>query len=408
MKQCELLAPAGNLSKFDMALRYGADSIYLGGKRFGLRVLAGNFDQDELKLAVDRAHAMGKRVYVTVNLFARDGDFEGMAEYLIYLDQIGVDALIIADVGVIQFVQKTIPNMEIHLSTQANTMNTYAANFWHDHGVKRIVLARELHLTQIEAMRKSVPDSLELEVFVHGSMCMAYSGRCAISSYLTGREANQGHCTQPCRWEYHLVEQKRPGEIYPIEEDEKGLHFFNSKDLNMMPHLKALLDTGVDSLKIEGRMKSEHYVAAVTSAYRNEIDSYYQDPANYTPDASSVGQLSRVTYRPYTTGFFFGGAHEELQNVEKAEYIKQWDYIAKVVEVTGDPNKAWVVEFNPFELGDMVEILHPDGSYGESKLVDIRDEAGEQVNRVNHPRQKVLVTFTHPVEELAILRKLRD
>ncbi|MCG8499664.1 MAG: U32 family peptidase, partial [Firmicutes bacterium] len=264
MKKCELLSPAGNPSKFEMAMAYGADAVYLGGLRFGLRVLAGNFDNDELKSAVEQAHALGRRVYVTVNLFARDDDFEGMEAYLVYLDTIGVDALIVADPGIITFVQKVVPRMEIHLSTQSNTMNTYAANFWHDQGIKRIVLARELSLDQIHKMRKETPDSLELEVFVHGSMCMAYSGRCAISSYLTGREANQGHCTQPCRWEYHLVEQKRPGEVYRIEEDERGLHFFNSKDLNMMPHLKALLETGVDGLKVEGRMKSEHYVAAVT------------------------------------------------------------------------------------------------------------------------------------------------
>ena len=283
MKKCELLAPAGNYDKFEIALAYGADSIYMGGKKFGLRTMAGNLERDELKMAVDTAHKHKKRVFVTVNIFGRDSDFGELEGYIDYLQKIKADAVIISDPGILSFVRKNAPGMEIHLSTQANTTNSYTANLWHDTGVKRVVLARELSLQEIEHIRKNTPSSLELEVFVHGSMCMAYSGRCAISSYLTSREANRGHCTQPCRWEFTLHEAKRDGELFTVEEDMGGMYFFNSKDLNMMPHLKALLNTGVDGLKIEGRMKSELYIATVTAAYRKEIDRYYGLGENYAP-----------------------------------------------------------------------------------------------------------------------------
>ena len=406
MKKAELLLPAGNFDKFEVAINYGADSVYLAGKKYGMRVMAGNLDEDELEKAVRIAHSLGKKVYVTVNLFARDDDFKDLDKYLQYLYDINVDALIIADPGIIAFAKKAIPNMTIHLSTQSNTLNSYAANYWHDMGVKRIVLARELSLKQIENIRKSTPESLELEVFAHGSMCMAYSGRCAISTYLTGREANQGYCTQPCRWEFSLTESKRDGEVFRVEEeDANGMYFFNSKDLNMLPHIKDLLDTGIDSLKIEGRMKSEHYVAAVGVAYRTEIDRYYKDNEYTEPLRQSLEQLEKVTYRPYTTGFNYGSPHMEGQSATKSEYISKWDYIAKVVELTDKENFAWVKEFNPFSKGDKLEALSTDGSSYNVQMLSIKDEDGEEVEIAKLPKQKLLVEFDIPVKKLSILRK---
>lgn len=403
MRKCELLAPAGNYDKFEVALAYGADSIYMGGKKFGLRTMAGNLDNDELKMAIDKAHSVGKKVYVTVNIFGRESDFDELDEYIHYLEEIKADALIIADPGIVTYVRKNAPQLEVHLSTQANTMNSFTANMWHDMGVKRIVLARELSLKEIAEIRKKTPDSLELEVFVHGSMCMAYSGRCAISSYLTSREANRGHCTQPCRWEYTIVEQKRNGEQYTVEEDPSGMYFFNSKDLNMMPHMKELLETGVDSLKIEGRMKSELYIATITSAYRREIDRYYQDPTGYTVDPQSIDQLYKATYRPYTTGFYFGNPEEEGQNVDKSKYVRQWDYMAKVVDKEDDG--YCIKEYNPYKKGETFEILHPDGSFEQTTIEQIIDEKGNEVDMIKQPKQLAHVKLSSKAYKNSILRK---
>ncbi|MBN2879744.1 MAG: U32 family peptidase [Clostridia bacterium] len=406
MKKAELLLPAGNFDKFEIAINYGADSVYLGGKKYGMRVMAGNLDDDEIRKAVAIAHSAGKKVYVTVNLFARDEDFEGLEEYLQFLQDIDVDALIVADPGIIAFAKKAASSMAIHLSTQSNTLNSYAANYWHDMGVKRIVLARELSLKQIENIRKAVPASLELEMFAHGSMCMAYSGRCAISAYLTGREANQGFCTQPCRWEFSLTESKRDGEVFHVEEEEgSGMFFFNSKDLNMLAYLKDLLDTGIDSLKIEGRMKSEHYVAAVGTAYRTEIDRYYSEKEYNGPLDESMQQLDKVTYRPYTTGFNYGNPHMEGQSAKKSEYVSKWDYIGKVLEAAENESTAWIREFNPFSVGDEVEILDTEGKSFLVRILSIKDEDGSEMEIANHPKQKLHVEFNKPVSKLAILRK---
>lgn len=406
MKKAELLMPAGNYDKFEVAVNYGADAVYLAGKKYGMRATANNLNEEELKKAVTVAHSMGKKVFVTVNLFARDDDFEGLQEYMEYLYSINVDALIIADPGIIAFAKKVVPNMTIHLSTQSNTLNSYAANYWHDMGIKRIVLARELSLEQIEKIRKSTPGSLELEMFAHGSMCMAYSGRCAISSYLTGREANQGLCTQPCRWEFSLTESKREGEVFRVEEeDSNGMFFFNSKDLNMLSHIKDLLDTGIDSLKIEGRMKSELYVAAVGAAYRAEIDRYYSEKNYAGPVQSSLDHLDKVTYRPYTTGFNYGSPHMEGQSAKKSEYIAKWEYVAKVLETTDNKNEVWVKEFNPFRINDVVEALNTDGSCFDVKIIKITDEDGEQLDIAKTPKQKLLVEFDKPVSKFSMLRK---
>ena len=403
MKKCELLAPAGNYDKFEIALAYGADSIYMGGKKFGLRTMAGNLERDELKLAVDKAHKFGKKVFVTVNIFGRDSDFDELGDYVEYLRGIKPDALIIADPGIVSFVRRNAPELEVHLSTQANTTNSYTANMWHDMGVKRVVLARELSLSEIEHIRNNTPDSLELEVFVHGSMCMAYSGRCAISNYLTSREANRGHCSQPCRWEFTLNEAKRDGEIYTVEEDAGGMYFFNSKDLNMMPHLKALVDTGVDGLKIEGRMKSELYIATITAAYRREIDRYYELGDAYEPLQSSIDELYKATYRPYTTGFFFGNPEAEGQNVDKSQYVREWDYVGKVLKAEG--HDVTLKEYNPFCINEKYEMLHPDGTFEPVSIVSIRDDDGTELVEVKQPKKEVSATLTCNAHQYSIIRK---
>ncbi len=402
MKKTELLAPAGNYDKFEIALHYGADAIYMGGKKFGLRTMAGNLERDELKMAVNKAHEFGKKVFVTVNIFGRDTDFDELGDYLNYLSDIKPDALIIADPGIVSYTLKNAPDLTVHLSTQANTMNSYTANMWHDMGVKRVVLARELSLKEIENIRKNTPDSLELECFVHGSMCMAYSGRCAISSYLTSREANRGHCTQPCRWEFSIQEGKRDGEFFTVEEDKDGMYFFNSKDLNMMPHLDKLIDTGIDSLKIEGRMKSELYIATITSAYRREIDSYYLKGKDYVPSERSINELYKATYRPYTTGFFFGNPSEEGQNVDKSKYVRQWDYVGKVLNVE---NNILLKEYNPFAINEEYEILHPDGSFEKCTVTSITDEKGEALSEVKQPKKEVTVTLSCKAQKYSLLRK---
>ena len=403
MSKCELLAPAGNYDKFEIALAYGADAIYMGGKKFGLRTMAGNLERDELSLAVNKAHTFGKRVFVTVNIFGRDSDFGELGEYVEYLRGVSPDALIIADPGIVSFVRKNAPELEVHLSTQANTTNSYTANMWHDMGVKRVVLARELSLREIEHIRKNTPASLELEVFVHGSMCMAYSGRCAISSYLTSREANRGHCTQPCRWEFTIQEGKRDGEFFTVEEDKDGMYFFNSKDLNMMPHLKALMDTGVDGLKIEGRMKSELYIATITAAYRKEIDRYYKLGDSYEPLQGSIDELYKATYRPYTTGFFFGNPEEEGQNVDKSKYVREWDYVGKVLDT--NENGILFKEYNPFCINEQYEILHSDGTFEPVTVLSITDDNGTALTEVKQPKKEVYISLSTKAYKYSIIRK---
>ena len=299
----ELLAPAGNMEKLKVAFAYGADAVYIGGKRFGLRAFADNFTPEEIKEGIDFAHRIGKKVYVTMNIFARNEDFNGMEEYIRYLKRVGADAVILSDPGIIELVKKTEPDLEIHLSTQASTTNYHSALFWHKIGVKRIILARELSINEIRQIRDNTPESLELEAFVHGAMCMSYSGRCTISNYLTGRDANRGECTQPCRWRYYVVEEKSPGQFMPIEEDDRGTYLFNSRDLCMLEHIPELVKTGLSSLKIEGRMKSVYYIASVVSSYRKELDKYLNNPSEYRLDPKNMEELRKVSHRPYTTGF---------------------------------------------------------------------------------------------------------
>ena len=353
----ELLAPAGNLEKLKFAVMYGADAVYLAGKRFGLRAFAGNFDDDELREGVAFAHAHQVKVFVTINIFPHNEDLVGLEDYLLTLSDLKVDALICADPGVIRIVRQTVPELPIHISTQANSTNWADVLFWKEYGgVERVVLARELSLEEITAIKDKT--QMPLECFIHGAMCISYSGRCLLSSYMTDRDSNRGQCAQACRWNYHLMEEKRPGEFYPIQEDERGTYIFNSQDLCLLPRIPELLEAGIDSLKIEGRMKSAFYVATVLRAYRQAIDSYLAkgqlEDVQYWME-----ELEKVSHRPYTTGFYFGKPETGALTLETSRYIKPYDFIGVVLDYDPAAQMAIVEQRNHFKLGDKVEFFGP-------------------------------------------------
>ena len=351
-KKPELLAPAGTLEKLRMAVLYGADAVYLGGKSFGLRALGGNFSNEELAEAVTFAHAHAAKVYVTVNVYPHDGDLAGLPDYLYYLASIGVDALLVADLGVFSIARETVPELPLHVSTQANTVNSAAVKAWQALGASRVVLARELSIKEIAAIRKNVP--VELEMFVHGAMCISMSGRCLLSNYFTGRDSNRGACAQSCRWRYALVEETRPGQYFPIEEDERGTYILNSKDLCLLPHLPELIESGVDSLKIEGRMKSVHYVASVTKAYRMAIDSYFEDPEHFAIDPAWTAELGKVSHRAYTTGFAFHQptADDQIYGSSSYEQTSEFIGLVRAYDAAGEighgTHARFAVESEPF------------------------------------------------------------
>ncbi|SHH16661.1 peptidase U32 family protein [Clostridium grantii] len=377
MNKPELLAPAGNLEKLITAIDYGADAVYLGGNRLNLRALANNFEKEDLIEGIEYAHARGKKVYVTLNVFPHNEDLIGLEEYLIELYKLKVDAIIVSDPGIIMTAREVIPEMEIHLSTQANNVNWKSAQFWHNFGVKRIVLARELKLEDINEFRQKLPLSCGLEAFVHGSMCMSYSGRCLLSNYMTGRDANRGKCAQPCRYEYRLMEEKRPGEYFPVYEDERGTYIMNSKDLCMIRYIPELIKAGVDSFKIEGRMKSVFYVASVVKAYRQAIDSYFNNPLEYKFDEKWFEYLLRPSHRTYTTGFYFD---EELkQYYGSSSYIRDYDVISVVKEFDKGQSIVTLEQKNRVFEGEAVQVLRPNGDVFTVILNELRDEKGELI-----------------------------
>ncbi len=394
----ELLAPAGNFEKFLTALHFGADAVYLAGNRFGLRAYAGNFTDDEMKKAVEIAHEKGKKVYVTLNIIAKDEDFVGMEEYLKFLESIHIDAVIVADIGVMEFVRKTAPKLDIHISTQANIINSHTAKFFADLGVKRLILARELSLKEIQKLRENLPKSVQIEVFVHGAMCMAYSGRCLLSNYLTGRDSNHGECVQACRWKYFVREVSRDDEL-EVEEDEKGSYIFNSKDLNMLSHLKELADIGVDSIKIEGRMKSAYYVATVVNAYRMALDILPNKPTKTLED-----ELLKASHRRYTTGFYFDEENRQFQ--EDSMPVQESEFMAIAVEDA--QNGSVKVEMrNKFSLGDTLEILSPKTDCFNKKveIKKIISSTGEEVDSAKKVQEVVEINMEYPILKGDILRK---
>lgn len=382
----ELLAPAGDLEKLRTAIVYGADAVYLGGQAFSLRARAGNFGEAELVEGLFHAHSAGVRVYVAVNIFARNQDFHQLADYIHWLDALGIDAVIISDPGVFNLVRKVAPKLEVHISTQANTTNAQTANFWQDLGASRVVLARELSLKEIAEIHGST--SIGLEAFIHGAMCMAWSGRCLISSYLAGRSANRGDCAQPCRWKYHLVEERRPGELMPLEEDEWGSYFFNSRDLAMLPHLGELAQAGISSFKIEGRMKSIHYLATVLNAYRVNLDAWWEEREDYRTKDAWIQELARASHRPWSTGFYYG---DGSQDTESSRYHRPASFVAVVDDCQG----GWLhlEQRGNFGLGETLEIVVPGQLPLTLKVNELFDQEGQPLERAPHAQQKLKIPW---------------
>ena len=384
MMRPELLAPAGGPSQLEAALRFGADAVYVGGSRFGLRAYAGNFDADALCRAVDTVHARGKKLHVTMNAYLYNGDLDAFAKDAITLERIGVDAAIVADPAAVEICREVAPNLTLHLSTQANTLNWRAAAFWHRNGVKRVVLARELNLEDVRGIRQHTPESLEIEAFVHGAVCASYSGRCVLSNYLTGRDANQGQCAQTCRWKYALVEEKRPGEYLPVFEDARGTYFYSANDLCMIAHLRQLVDAGVCSFKIEGRMKTDYYVATVVAAYRRAIDNLLEHP-DAPFDETLLHEVGNASHRRFGTGFYF--TQRPADPPGAVEYDRNADYIAKVLSVDED-GVALVEQKNKFTRGETLQWLSPAGA--RDFLCDgMTDEDGAPIYAAPHPKQRV-------------------
>ncbi|RBP46685.1 peptidase U32 family protein [Garciella nitratireducens] len=405
MKKPELLAPAGNLEKLKFAIHYGADAVYLAGKSYGLRAGAGNFSLEEMEEGVQFAHERGKKVYVTLNIIPHNADLKGLDQYIKNINKIGIDAVIVADPGVIALVKENAPNLSIALSTQANNTNWKSAKFWNDIGVDRIIVARELSLKEIKEIVEKTPNTLEIEAFIHGAMCISYSGRCLLSNYMTNRDANRGACAHPCRWKYYLMEEKRPGEYYPIYEDESGTHIFNSKDLCMIEHIPELIETGIDSFKIEGRMKSLYYVATIVSAYRKAIDLYFKDPSSYKTDLKWIEEIKKASHRDYTTGFYFGRPGASEQIYDKSTYIKNYNFIGIVLDYDPKTQIATIEQRNRIVIGDEIEIMSPHREYFSQKIEKIWDEEGNSIDAAPHPQQIIKIKTEHPVSFRDILRK---
>ena len=397
----ELLAPAGNMEKLRMALLYGADAVYLGGKIFGLRAFADNFSGEEMKEAVVFAHGLHKKVYVTVNIFAHNADIDALPGYLRSLRDTGADALLISDPGVWSVAREVIPDMPLHVSTQANTTNWAAVRVWEKLGASRVVLARELSLAEMREIGRQT--DVELEAFVHGAMCISYSGRCWLSSYLTGRDGNRGACAQVCRWEFGLTEKNRPGEVYDVAGDERGTYIMNSRDLCLLPYLPQLLQAGICSFKIEGRMKSAHYAASVASVYRRAIDACWQDPEHYTVKQAWLEELEKVSHRPYTTGFALGKPDEKAQACSSSAYLQTHEFTGLA---RGWQNGRLTVEQrNHMKAGETLEVFRPDGSLGTLVLQEMRDNEGNPIETAPHPQMVFTCKAAEEIPADAILRR---
>lgn len=404
-KKPELLIPASSLEVLKAAVHYGADAVYIGGDMYGLRAKAKNFSMKDMEEGISYAHAHGKKVYVTANITAHNRDLQGISEYFKELSQIRPDALIISDPGVFELAGSICPDIERHISTQANNVNYAAYRFWHKLGASRVVSARELSIEEIREIRDNIPDELEIETFVHGAMCISYSGRCLLSNYFTGRDANLGACTHPCRWKYYITEEKRPGEYLPIEENERGTFIFNSKDLCMIDHIPDIIKAGIDSLKIEGRMKTALYVAAVARTYRMAIDDYYEDPALYEKKIPYyMEEISKCTYRQFTTGFFYGPTTHETQIYDNNTYVKEYTYLGMI---SGENGKGLygLEQRNKFSIGETIEIMKPCGDNIEAKVLRIEDEDGNEMESCPHPKQRIWIDLGVELKPYDILRR---
>lgn len=404
-RKVELLVPAGSLEVLKVAVDYGADAVYIGGQAYGLRAKADNFSIEEMKKAVKYAHAKNAKVYVTANIFAHNYDIEGMKAYFEQLKDTGVDAVLVSDPGIFMLAKEIMPDMELHISTQANNTNYLTYNFWYNMGAKRVVTARELSLVEIKQIREHIPEDMEIESFMHGAMCISYSGRCLLSSYFTGRDANRGACTHPCRWKYHIVEETRPGEYMPVNEDDRGTYIFNSKDLCMIEHIPEMIDAGIDSFKIEGRMKTALYVATVARTYRKAIDDYMESPELYRSNMEYYkSEIAKYTYRQFTTGFYFGKTDQDSQIYDNNTYIKNCTYIGNVQEVTEDGLVAFEQK-NKFSVGEEIECMNFDGTNTVCRVEEIYNDRMEPMESAPHPKMQLYVKLDRPVSAGMILRR---
>lgn len=404
MNKPELLAPAGSLAKLKYAIMYGADAVYIGGEAFSLRVAAKNFTIDEIKEGMEFAHERGAKVYITANIIPHNSDLANFPEFVKEVDALGADAIIISDLGAFSIVREVAPNLDIHVSTQANNTNYASANMWYKLGAKRVILARDLSFGEISEIREKTPEDMEIECFVHGAMCVSYSGRCLLSNYLTHRDSNRGACSHPCRWKYYLMEEKRPGEYMPVFENERGTFIFNSKDLCMIEHIPELIKAGVSSFKVEGRVKNELYVATVIKAYRDAIDAFFASEGDYKVAESIMEELTKVSHREYTNGFYFGKPTEKHQLYTSNTYIQEYT-IAAVAQATKD-GVTILEQRNKFEKGDVLEVINPKGENFSFTVGDMYDEWDNLIESAPHAQMTVKIKLPKKAEEFALLRML--
>lgn len=407
-KKIELLAPAGDLNKLKTAIDYGADAVYLGGDSFGLRKASKNFSLEEIEKAVSYVHERNKKLHVTLNIIPHNNDIQGIDDYAKSLYEIGVDAVIVSDPGMFSKIRQAAPNLDIHISTQASVTNIDTVKFWANQGAKRVVLARELSLEEIKEIVDNTKDMIEIETFLHGAMCMSYSGRCLLSNYMTGRDANMGDCAQPCRYKYYLMEEKRPGQYFPIEEHEEGTFIMNSKDLCMIEHVDDLIEAGIASLKIEGRVKSEYYLATVIRSYRMAIDNYYEDPENYKYDPYYLDEIKKVSHRDFTSGFFYGKANENSQVYEKNSYIRGYDFIGIVLDYDKETKIATIEQRNRVFKGEEVEIFGPAIKDFKQKIDYMTDDKGNDIETANKAKQIFKIKVNQDVEKGYFLRRKNE
>lgn len=405
MRDTELLIPASSLEVLKAAVMYGADAVYIGGEMYGLRAKAKNFPKEDMAEGIRFAHSRGVKVYITANIVAHNEDLEGIREYFTELREMEPDALIISDPGVFTIAREVCPEIEVHISTQANSTNYATYNFWYAQGASRVVAARELSLRELGEIRAHIPEDMEIEAFVHGAMCISHSGRCLLSNYFTGRNANMGACTHPCRWKYYVMEESRPGEFLPVEENERGTYIFNSKDLCMIEHVPDLIEAGVDSFKIEGRMKTALYVAAVTRTYRRAIDDYRKSPELYRQNLDYYREeIAKCTYRQFTTGFYYGKTDENAQIYDANTYIKEYTYIG-IVQETDERGFVKIYQRNKFSVGEEIEIMLPDGTNLQRRVLALEDENRQPVESAPHPKQEIWIDFGEPLAEGWLLRR---
>lgn len=407
MNQIELLAPAGDLDKLKFAIVYGADAVYIGGEIFGLRASAKNFSFEDMKTGVAFAHDRGKKVYLVLNIIPHNRDLHLLEGYLKDIQEIAFDAVILSDPGTLLFVKEHLPDMEIHLSTQANNTNYMSAQFWHQNGVKRVILAREMSFDEIAEIVAKAPEGCDFEAFVHGAMCISYSGRCLLSNYMSGRDANKGDCAQSCRWNYYLVEEKRPNEYFPVVETEEGTFFFNSKDLCMIEFIPELIRSGLKSLKIEGRNKSVYYVANIVRVYREAIDSYYRDPENYVFKPEWLTEIEKASHRYFTTGFYHERPDENDQHYSSSSYLRGYDFTGLIHSYDPETKLALVEQRNRMAIGDTLEVMGPNYYSYNLTIEEMFNLEGKPIEVAPHAQQMIYIRVDQPVQEFNILRRER-